>query len=197
MEAGPWNYLEVAKLVTGLFVPAALAIFGIYVHRITKRFEHVQWQSQKLIEKRLAIYDELAPILNDVLCYFTYVGAWREFAPPKIVSMKRQIDKRIYHAAPLFSEEFFHACMEFQGLCFETYTGWGRDALLRTNFRRRQECRPHDWNEEWCANFSKEASDPAAIRDAYNRIMNVFAKDIGVYAGYVVPPTGGAPANIR
>lgn len=197
MEAGPWNFLEVTKLVASLFTPAALAVFGIYVHRITKRFEHVQWQSQKLIEKRLAIYDELAPMLNDVLCYFTYVGAWRELDPPKVLLMKRQIDKKIYHAAPLFSEEFFHACMKFQHQCFETYTGWGRDALLRTSYQRRQESRPRDWKEEWCANFSEEVSNPETIRAIYNRIMDVFARDIGVHAGYVIPPSGHVPANIR
>jgi hypothetical protein len=36
-------------------------VLGIYIHRVTKRFEHLQWRSQKLVEKRLAVYDDLAP----------------------------------------------------------------------------------------------------------------------------------------
>ena len=68
MEAGPWNWLEVAKLAAVLLMPVALAVFGVYIHRVTKRFEHLQWRSQKLIEKRLAIYDDLAPHFNDLLC---------------------------------------------------------------------------------------------------------------------------------
>ncbi len=196
MNAGPWNWLEVAKLFAGLLVPIALAVFGIYVHRITKRFEHTQWRSQKLVEKRLAIYDELGPLFNDLLCYFTYVGSWRDQNPPEVVSLKRTIDKKVYLAAPLFSPRFFAACMKFQALCFETYTGWGRDARLRTTFGRRKEARA-DWIQEWDGCFSREASDAAEVGRAYAEVMQAFATDIGVNAAFLAPPTGNLPANIR
>ncbi|MFZ1397470.1 MAG: hypothetical protein WAS33_11255, partial [Candidatus Promineifilaceae bacterium] len=125
MDAGPWNWLEVAKLVAGLFTPMALAIFGIYIHRVTKRFELIQWRSQKLIEKRIAIYDDLAPLLNDVLCYFNYVGHWKDVDPHAMIALKRTLDKKIHLAAPMFSKAFFSACIDFQNLCYETHTGWG------------------------------------------------------------------------
>lgn len=83
MDLGPWTWLEVAKIASSLLIPITIVALGIYVHRITKQFEHRQWRSQKLIEKRLAIYDDLAPQFNDLLCYFTYVGCWRDFDPPK------------------------------------------------------------------------------------------------------------------
>jgi len=102
MDAGNWNWLEFAKLGVGILTPIAIVVAGIYVHRITKRFEHFQWRGQKLIEKRLAIYDEIAPLINDVLCYYTYVGAWRDFDPPQIVALKRTIDRKIDLSAPLF-----------------------------------------------------------------------------------------------
>ncbi len=197
MNAGPWNWLEIAKLFAGLLTPAALAIFGIYVHRVSKRFEHLQWRSQKLVEKRLAIYDDLAPILNDVLCYFTYVGCWKDLDPPDVVTLKRTLDKKIYLAAPLFSETFFSACMEFQNLCFETYTGWGRDALLRTKWQRRKDARSREWKAEWAECFSNSESDPKQIRNSYRKIMETFADDIGVYPSFVVPHSGGVPGNIR
>ena len=38
MNPSPWNSLEIAKLLAGLLTPAALAAFGIYIHRVTKRF---------------------------------------------------------------------------------------------------------------------------------------------------------------
>lgn len=197
MNAGPWNWLEIAKLLIGLLTPAALAIFGIYVHRVTKRFEHLQWRSQKLIEKRLSVYDDLAPLLNDVLCYFTYVGCWKDLSPPNVVALKRTLDKKIYLAAPLFSEAFFSACMNFQNLCFETYTGWGRDALLRTKWQRRKEACSNEWNKDWADCFSNSESDPKEIRSAYRRIMESFAVDIGVHPSFVVPHSGGVPGNIR
>src|SRR5882724_13589315 len=82
---------------------------------------------------------------------------------------KRAIDKKAFLAAPLFSGPFFSAYMEFQNLCFETYSGWGRDALLRTSFQRRQEANPSDWKPDWNECFSATASDPHAIRRAYKK----------------------------
>lgn len=194
MDLGPWNWLEAAKLLASVLTPLALAALGIYVHRVTKRYEHGQWRSQKLVEKRLSVYEELAPDLNDLLCYFTYVGCWRDLDPPKVVGLKRSIDKQIYLAAPLFSENFFRACMAFQALCFETYNGWGQDALLRTAFKRRKESRP-DWKREWDACFSCEVADPNAVRAAYARLMAAFSQDIGVHPQAVVARSGVPPAN--
>jgi hypothetical protein len=197
VDASPWNWLEVAKFGTGLLTPAAVAALGVFIHRVTKRFEHLNWRSKKLIEKRLAVYDDLAPHFNDLLCYFTYVGCWKDLEPPAIVALKRTIDRKIHLAAPLFSESFFVACMGFQSLCFETYTGWGRDALLRTQFERRQQARENDWRADWNGCFSESASDPKTIRLAYVEVMQLFAADIGVHPTFVVPRPGRIPANIR
>lgn len=197
MQTDPWNSLELAKLIAGLLTPVSLAIFGIYVHRVTKRFEHLQWRSQKLVEKRLAIYDDLAPHFNDLLCYFTYIGKWRDLDPPEIVKLKRIMDKKIYLAAPLFSAEFFAACMAFQGLCYETYNGWGRDASLRTNSQRRSQARAKDWEIEWDEYFSANVADPHEIRSAYKRVMEAFAQEIGVHAAFAVPVSEKVPANVR
>ena len=197
MAAGPWNWLEVAKLIAGLLIPIALALLGVYIHRVTKRFEHLQWRSQKLIEKRLAVYDDIAPHLNDLMCYFTYVGCWKDLAPPDVVALKRDLDKKIHLAAPLFSKPFFDACMKFQSHCFETYTGWGQDARLRTKWERRREAAGAKWKTEWATCFSESAAEPKEIRSAYRAIMEAFAMDIGVHSSYEVPDPGRIPANIR
>lgn len=197
MDVGPWNWLEVAKITASLLIPATIASLGIYVHRVTKRFEHLQWRSQKLIEKRLAIYDDLAPQFNDLLCYFTYVGCWRDLDPPAVVALKREIDKKIHVAAPLFTEDFFRRCSNFQNLCFETYTGWGMDARLRTQFQRRQESREATWKPEWAHCFSPETTEPGKILAAYRHVMEALARDIGVHAEFVVPNAGRVPHNVR
>lgn len=197
MDAGDWTWLELAKLITGALTPAALAVFGIYVHRVTKRFENLQWRSQKLVEKRLAIYDDLAPHFNDLMCYFTYVGCWKELDPPAVVALKRTMDKKIHLAAPLFSETFFTSCMNFQSLCFETYTGWGRDTLLRTKCERRQQARSHDWKNEWNECFGETPCDPKSVQSAYGEIIKNFSADIGVHESFVVPQSGRVPNNIR
>lgn len=196
MSAGPWNWLEIAKLIASLLIPAALAVFGIYAHRVTKKFDHLQWRNQKLIEKRMAVYDDLAPLLNDVLCYFTYVGCWKELEPQAIVALKRTLDKKIHLAAPLFSQTFFSSCAGFQNLCFETYTGWNRDSRLKTKWQRRKEAHGNRWKDQWADYFSESESDPHEIRSAYRKIMEAFAIDLGVHPSFVIPDSGRVPRNI-
>jgi hypothetical protein len=197
MPSGDWTWLEIAKLIAGLITPAALALFGILIHRMTKGFELHQWRNQKLIEKRLEIYGSLAPELNDLLCYFMHIGLWKELEPPAVVAVKRTVDKKIYLAAPLFSSEFFSACQCFLHLCFETYNGWGINARLRTSPARRSQAFGDKWKTEWNAFFSDKASDPKQIREAYQTIMNVFAKDIGIHEDYTIPPAGRVPQNVQ
>lgn len=189
--------MEIAKLAAGLLTPAAIGAGGIYIHRITKQFEHTQWRSQKLIEKRLAVYDDMAPGLNDILCYFTYVGSWRDTAPADIVQLKRKLDKAFHLASPLFSNDFFEAYKTFQECCFRTYMGWGQDPKLRTLYVRRQEALAESWKTEWNTCFSDKPTPPEEIRAAYKRVMDAFAHDIGVNSSPVVPLSGAVPANVE
>jgi hypothetical protein len=61
-----WNSLEIAKLCVGLLTPFVITTFGIYTHRVTKRFEQSQWRNQELIEKRLS-NESIAPDFNGLL----------------------------------------------------------------------------------------------------------------------------------
>lgn len=182
MQPSNWDSLEIAKLVAGVLTPIALAVLGIYLNRLAKRFEYLQWRSQKLVEKRLLVYDSLAPKLNDLFCYFTYVGAWRDMPPTSVVGLKRSIDKEIHLAAPLFSKDFFLALTAFQDACFETFTGWGRDACLRTESGHRREHYPGEWQAAWDSLFTKNVSTTASVKLAYAHAMQAFSKDIGVHA---------------
>jgi hypothetical protein len=198
LMAAVWNSLEIAKLAASVLTPIAIAGLGIYVHRVTKRFEDSQWRSQKLIEKRIAIYDNLAPLFNDLLCYFTYVGSWKELRPTDVISLKRKLDRQIYLAAPLFTVSFFLACQNFQNLCFQTYGAWGMDARLRTQWGRRKEFQL-EWNDDWKQYYcdSKDVTDPRQIQIAYKRIMNEFATNFGVSSDAEAITIGIAPQNIH
>jgi hypothetical protein len=194
-----WNSLEIVKLATSVLTPIAIAALGIYVHRVTKRFEDSQWRSQKLVEKRIAIYDNLAPLFNDLLCYYTYVGSWKELRPTDIISLKRKLDRQIYLAAPLFTIGFFDACQNFQGLCFQTYGAWGMDARLRTMWGQRKEFQL-EWHDDWEQYYCDltEVTDPSQIQAAYTKVMNEFAANIGVRSdGAEAITLGVVPRNIR
>ncbi len=88
----PWNSLELAKLIVEGLVPIFIIAVGLFLDNRLKKIEHKQWRNQKLIEKRLAIYDDLAPLLNDLMCYYAYIGNWKKLEPIEIVKYKRVID---------------------------------------------------------------------------------------------------------
>ena len=192
MKSGDWNWLEVAKLcVTGL-TPLALAFVGVYIHRVSKRFEHQQWRNQKLIEKRIAIYDDIAADLNSILCYFTYVGDWKDVTPPEMVSAKRVVDRKIHLARPLFEPSFFVACQQFQEVCFSTFNGPGQDAKLRTHLERRRRVMNSipgkEWDDRWNYSFIDPPAEPEEVRKAYSVVMEEFSKslEISAYLGTAV-----------
>jgi hypothetical protein len=175
-----WNSLEIAKLIVQGLIPLLILLLGIIVNRSIKRLEHRQWRNQKLIEKRLEIYNDMAPMFNDLLCYFTYVGCWKDLSPVEVIKIKRGLDKKIYLAAPLFPPQFFQVCMDFLDLCYETFAGWGEDAKLKTMFEHRKQAAGEGWLPEWDRMYSTQPIEPSDIRVAYQSLMHCFSDAIGL-----------------
>ena len=197
-EAGSWTWLEVVKILASVVTPVVLAFMGVSLTKAAKRFEHSQWRTTKLIEKRLAVYDDIAPLLNDVLCYFTYVGSWNDKNPPEIVKLKRVIDKKIYLAQPLFTPDFFSACLNFQSTCYEMFGGMGEPARLKTGFNEREKAYPN-WDPKWRACFSEKPQFPSLeeVRAAYKKVMDEFALNIGIIEGPIDYTLGHYPRDPR
>jgi|SRR6185295_5196210 hypothetical protein len=174
-----WNSLEIAKLAVSILTPLLVLGIGLGINRSLKRLELRQWTSQKVIEKRLKIYDELAPSLNDLLCYFTFVGSWKDLTPVEVIKTKRLIDRIVHVNAPLFSKDFKRKYDILIDCCYETFTGWGRDARLRTTSTRYK--LGEGWDPKWDDCFSKEVeADPEAVRSAYNALMKQFSVELGI-----------------
>jgi hypothetical protein len=98
----PWNSLEIAKLAVSVLTPLIVLCIGIWVNRLIQRMQSLKWANQKIIEKRIAVYDELVPLLNDIYCYYEFVGNWKELTPIQILELKRKLDKKVYIYAPCF-----------------------------------------------------------------------------------------------
>lgn len=64
MEEATWNSLEIAKLVVAGLTPLFVATIGFWLNRRLKSLEQAQWSQQKVIERRIKAYDELAQPLN-------------------------------------------------------------------------------------------------------------------------------------
>jgi len=201
-----WNTLEVVKLIVGVLTPLSVVVFGWWISRRLKSFEHLQWANQKVVEKRLRVYEEVVPVLNDLLCYFTYVGAWKSVKPETIVGLKRELDRVAYVNSPLLPPDFLSRYNNFIHLCYQTYSGWGEDAKLRMKFERRQDAFPDTWLDEWATCFDEwatcfvdedECSDPQEVRAAYGELVAYFASELGVGVQLETVATGRLPGNIR
>jgi len=110
--------------------------------------------------------------------------------------MKREMDKTIYLAAPLFPPEFFHACTSFMNLCFATFQGWGVDARLRTPSDRRAKAADASWQPAWNDCFADAFVEPPEVRRSYQEIMAVFAREIGLNPELSEQPLGNYSSNI-
>ncbi|MEM8670359.1 MAG: hypothetical protein AAGG48_22735 [Planctomycetota bacterium] len=183
-----WNSLEIVRLIIGLLTPAAMLFIGVWLDRRIKEFEHRQWSNQKVIEKRLEVFEKITPKLNDLMCYFLRIGIWKEHKPNDIVDMKRDLDKIAYIYAPLFSPEFLQKYNAFIGKCFATFRGAGKDAQLKAEAEYYRDAYVGDeedqepWQPEWndCFTGAEEATDRGEVRDAYQDLVTLIARELGV-----------------
>jgi hypothetical protein len=130
VPAATWSGLEIAKLVVAALTPIVVAAAGYWINRRLRSLEAAQWSQQKIVERRIQAYDELAPSLNRLFCFFAYVGSWKETQPAEVISLKRSLDERAHISAPLFDADFLRLYNELLDCCFTTFGIWGEDAKL-------------------------------------------------------------------
>lgn len=176
-----WNSLEIAKLIVQAMIPIVIVSIGFWLNRRLKELEQLQWASQKLIEKRIEFYYRVVPKLNDLLCFYTYVGNWKELKPVDVIDLKRFLDKEFHINAPLFPSGIFFEYETFVNLCYKSFTGWGQDAKLRTQFSRRKETFKTNWDINWESRFDLDENEkPSRIRDSYKILVESLANSLGI-----------------
>ena len=128
----------------------------------------------------------------DLFCFYCYIGNWKELTPENIINLKRELDKKMYVYAPLFTKETLEKYNEFIGECFETFTGWGKDASILSLYKhRKQFCK--NWDENWDKLFSLKYlnsrknddnqidNDIKQIRAKYLSLLDEFKKNLEIY----------------
>ena len=199
VAASPWNSLEVTRLVIAAATPLLVAILGFFITRRLKSLENYQWGQQRVVEKRLQVFDQIAPLLNRLLCYFTFVGTWKEYSPPDVLRMKRTLDELVHANAPLFSADFVVKYGQFMDLCFHTYVATAEEPKLITASTWRRKAAGAAWKQEWDAYFEAPSeSDQAAVRvrERYAELTAYLAEQLGVGLVDVKISTGKVPFNI-
>lgn len=178
------TWLDLVKTLAAVAVPVVVAIVGYRLNQRVKQWEASQWRNQELIKARLRYYDELAPMLNDLMCYLTFLGRWRDLTPLDVLRLKRDTDRLFFSVSPLFSQRSVEAYQVFIGACFQTFRGWGLEPHIRSGFVHRRDARPKSWDPSWNELFTHSENDEvteedqARVRDGYDGLLAALAEDI-------------------
>ena len=191
--ASSWTSLQIATLAVEALTPVTVAGLGVLVARTSRRIEQVQWANQTVVTRRLDIFAQLAPGLNQLLCFATFVGGWKEIQPSQAIALKRQLDETMYANRVLFSDQLFAAYHQFMTTLFAMYATTDADAHLRAPIESQWGNRRNMpwWEDSMAALFS--TGDPASIDDiqaAYNQLARRFRADLYVtHQGKPLLPT--------
>lgn len=180
--ADSWSSVQIVTLVVDGLTPLAVGGLGFYVARASRRIEQVQWANQTVVTRRLDIFAQLAPGLNQLLCFATFVGGWKEIEPGKAITIKRQLDEAMYANRVLFSAELFAAYRHFMATLFAMYATVGADAQLRAPIQSQwgDRAKMPWWDESMTGLFSSDAASLDDIQAAYDQLAERFRADLYV-----------------
>jgi hypothetical protein len=180
--ADSWNSVEIVTLVVGALTPITVVVLGVLFTRASRRIEQVQWANQTVVTHRLNVFDKLAPGLNQLLCFATFVGSWKEIDPRKAIAIKRDLDQTMYANKVLFSDELFAAYHRFMTVLFAMFSTTGADAKVRapieSNWGSRRDL--HWWDDAMSDLFTDDAASVKEIQDAYDELSQQFRADLYV-----------------
>lgn len=170
-----WWAAAIAPVVTALFT-----ILGAW---IAISFDRRKAVNQELIKKRIEVFDDMAPKLNEILCFIMCLGDWRALTPPVVLQRKRELD-RIFHVyRPLFSDAFVARYDALMARTFKTFGGPGSPARLRVERGRIQSQWGNAWRPRaWNASFVDEQDDMRERDDIWKdheALIGQFAVEIG------------------
>ena len=171
--------LEIAKIGTAVATPIIVLVLGIWAKNIAVDYERRASLSGKIIEKRVTIYELIDEDLNDIYVFLIQVGNWKDLLPQQVVQKKRTVDKIMYKSRPYWSDAAFTSYVKFMSAAFETYTGVGENAKIRTETVQFEKL--PNWDKSWATWFSSKSTAPIELRDTYNNLMKQFATEFGYF----------------
>jgi hypothetical protein len=184
-DASTWSSLAVANLVVAAATPVAVTLLGVFLARSARRVEALQQANQTVVEQRVKVFSEVAGKLNQLLCFATFVGRWKETSAEQALALKRDVDEVMYANRPLFSAELFQAYREFMSCLFAMYATVDGDALIRCQIESGWGNRRNLvwWNPQTEARFAADReTTPEQAQLAYERLTAAFRDDLYVTA---------------
>ena len=180
--ADSWNSVQIVTLVVDALTPITVVVLGVLFTRASRRIEQVQWANQTVVTHRLNVFDKLAPGLNQLLCFATFVGGWKETEPRQAIALKRDLDQIMYANKVLFSDELFAAYHRFMTVLFAMFATTGADAKVRAPIESKWGNRRDLawWNDAMSVQFTDDAVGLDEIQAAYDELSQQFRADLYV-----------------
>jgi hypothetical protein len=180
--ADSWNSVQIVTIIVDAATPVTVAVLGVIFARASRKIEQVQWANQTVVTRRLDVYDKLAPGLNQLLCFATFVGSWKEIDPRRAIEIKRGLDETMYANKVLFSDGLFTAYHHFMSVLFDMFGTTGADAKVRAPIMSEWGSRRDLpwWDDTMTARFTEEAVGLDDIQAAYAALGEQFRTDLYV-----------------
>jgi hypothetical protein len=180
--ADSWNSVQIVTVIVAAATPVTVAVLGVIFARASRKIEQVQWANQTVVTRRLDIFDKLAPGLNQLLCFATFVGTWKDTDPRKAIAIKRDLDQIMYANKVLFSDELFAAYHRFMTVLFDMFGTTGADAKVRAPIESKWGSRRDLdwWDDTMAGRFTAEAVGLDDIQQAYDALGEQFRANLYV-----------------
>src|SRR5438093_1097983 len=105
--AADQEWMEYAKLGIAALTPIMTLTVGVLVVHLGTKLDTTKQLHAELLRKRLHLFEDIAPQLNDIFCFYQAVGHWAELSPEEVIKRKRAIDRTIQVNRYLFNSEFW------------------------------------------------------------------------------------------
>lgn len=174
--------MQIVTVIVAAATPVTVAVLGVIFARASRKIEQVQWANQTVVTRRLDIFDKLAPGLNQLLCFATFVGTWKDTDPRKAIAIKRDLDQIMYAKKVLFSDELFAAYHRFMTVLFDMFGTTGADAKVRAPIESKWGSRRDLdwWDDTMAGRFTADAVGLDDIQQAYDALGEQFRANLYV-----------------
>lgn len=168
---------ETINLIQIFIMPIALVVLGLIAKAIATKHEKRLSLNDKIIEKRVSVYEKIGRDLNDIFSYVVRVGDWKSFTPIEILEKKRTVDKEMYVNRPYWSDEAFSSYISLTTFLFEVYSGAGQNAKIKGDIQKFKSL--PNWDESWESYFSSNQVNSKEAWKRYRFLMSKLGSEFG------------------
>ena len=178
MQGQGFNAFTITQLIIQAFTPLMTATIAVVILILGTRLERSKQLHRSLLDKRMSLFEEIAPGLNDIYCFYQAVGHWSDLNPEEIIKRKRAIDRAVNVNRYLFRNRFWGVYKEFENAHFEMFSAAGQSARIRLDTKYVRERIGSHFKKEWEQCVSSEPGDRKEQVRSYDALMDLLGNEV-------------------